>query len=174
MPARPQPSGCCRCRYRATFRPPILPGIVTLTQSGVDAPRKASRPHREKLFAALADVELLYAMHGTKRFVLNDVTCTASDVPFLDHVLFSMTSASKFYGCVDEGTGQGALGIKASVFPFPETLIQHGSSTFRPPARRLFLSVISKALLPNPVLDSAIAHVSTPDSHKLAAVYLQP
>lgn len=46
-----------------------LPAIVSLfNENRVEVPRRASRPHRERLFAALADMELLYAMHGSKRF----------------------------------------------------------------------------------------------------------
>ncbi|CAN0367342.1 unnamed protein product, partial [Ectocarpus sp. 13 AM-2016] len=41
--------------------------VVLSTHGGVEAPRRASRPYREKLFTALADVELLYAMNGSKR-----------------------------------------------------------------------------------------------------------
>lgn len=48
--------------------PYSAPAIVVLsTNSGGEVPRRASRPYREKLFAALADVELLYAMNDSKR-----------------------------------------------------------------------------------------------------------
>ncbi|CBN74759.1 hypothetical protein Esi_0041_0099 [Ectocarpus siliculosus] len=52
---------------RAEEQLAALAAIVVLsTHGGVEAPRRASRPHREKLFTALADVELLYAMNGSK------------------------------------------------------------------------------------------------------------
>eukprot|EP00903_Cladosiphon_okamuranus_P012671 g11851.t1 len=53
---------------RAEEQLAALAAIVVLSaHSGGEAPRRASRPHRDKLFATLANVEILYAMNGSKR-----------------------------------------------------------------------------------------------------------